>query len=183
MKKAFFPLLLCVLVLITPALASSQGVKKNEKPGILLVAFGSSEARAQASFKNIEAKTREAFPNTPVFWAYTSSVIRKKMADQGLDLDAPQTALSKMADQGFTRVVVQSLHTIGGSEYGELKRIVAGFDAMGVFRKIALGAPLLFTQADMERTVDAILKTIPRSRKAHEAVVLMGHGTHHPANA
>lgn len=33
------------------------------------------------------------------------------------------------------------------------------------------------------RTVDAILATIPKQRKKNEAVVLMGHGTHHPANA
>ena len=39
------------------------------------------------------------------------------------------------------------------------------------------------TQEDMQRIVDAILKTIPISRKKNEAVVLMGHGTPHPANA
>jgi sirohydrochlorin cobaltochelatase len=39
------------------------------------------------------------------------------------------------------------------------------------------------TQADMERIVDAILKTIPNSRKKSDAVVLMGHGSPHPANA
>ena len=35
----------------------------------------------------------------------------------------------------------------------------------------------------MARTVDAIMAMIPEKRKAKEAVVLMGHGTHHPANA
>ena len=35
----------------------------------------------------------------------------------------------------------------------------------------------------MQRTVQAILATIPKERQPDEAVVLMGHGTHHPANA
>ena len=188
MKSVFSPLvwqalrLILVLIWISPVWAG-HGPVKEPKQGILLVAFGSSQASAQVSFKHIEAKTRAAYPGVPVFWAYTSSTIRKKMADRGLILDAPQVALSRMADQGFTHVAVQSLHTIGGGDYGNLKRMVAGFESMGVFEAIALGDPLLFTQADMARAVDAIFSTLPKARKKDEAVVLMGHGTHHPANA
>jgi sirohydrochlorin cobaltochelatase len=54
---------------------------------------------------------------------------------------------------------------------------------MGRFQKIILGYPLMSAQEDMERTVAAILKTIPRERKKNEAVVLMGHGTPHASNA
>jgi sirohydrochlorin cobaltochelatase len=54
---------------------------------------------------------------------------------------------------------------------------------MGGFQRIVLGYPLLSTQEDMERVVDAILKTLPETRKKSEAVVMMGHGTHHPSNA
>jgi sirohydrochlorin cobaltochelatase len=39
------------------------------------------------------------------------------------------------------------------------------------------------TQGDMQRTVEAILSVIPQERQKDEAVVLMGHGTHHPSNA
>jgi sirohydrochlorin cobaltochelatase len=51
------------------------------------------------------------------------------------------------------------------------------------FERVTLGNPLLATQEDMERTVEAIFATIPAERKKDEAVVLMGHGTHHPSNA
>ncbi len=54
---------------------------------------------------------------------------------------------------------------------------------MGGFEKIILGYPLMATQQDMERTVDAVIGAIPKERNKDEAVVLMGHGTHHPANA
>jgi sirohydrochlorin cobaltochelatase len=163
--------------------AGTHGHKAPKKVGILLVAFGSSEASAQVSFENIDKRARAAYPGIPIRWAYTSHVIRKKLAKQGKHLDSPEVALAKMQDEGFTHVAVQSLHTIGGSEYHDLRRTVGAFKMMGEFQRIILGYPLLATQEDMQRTVNAILKSIPSDRRKTEAVVLMGHGTHHPSNA
>ena len=151
--------------------------------GILLVAFGSSQPGAQVSFDNIENTTKAAYPDIPVRWAYTSHIIRKKLAERGKHLDSPEVALAKMQDEGFTHVAVQSLHTIAGAEYHDLRRTVGAFKAMDGFQRILLGYPLLATQQDMELAVAAILKTLPKHRKKGDAVVLMGHGTHHPANA
>lgn len=181
-------LISCLTILLTiglalPALAGEHGQTAPKKVGILLVAFGSSKTRAQVSFDNIDEKVKSTYPGIPVRWAYTSAIIRKKLARQGKHLDSPEVALAKMQDEGFTHVAVQSLHTIGGSEYHELRRTVEAFKFMGGFQRILLGYPLLATQQDMQRTVDAILKTIPAERQKSEAVVLMGHGTHHPANA
>jgi sirohydrochlorin cobaltochelatase len=163
--------------------SGGHGSKGPKKVGILLVAFGSSEESAQISFENIDKKTKEAYPDIPVRWAYTSVIIRDKLAKQGKYLDSPEVALAKMQDEKFTHVAVQSLHTIGGSEYHDVRRTVGAFKLMGGFQKIILGYPLLSTQEDMQRAVDAILGIIPKERKMDEAVVLMGHGTHHPANA
>lgn len=163
--------------------AGGHGHNAPKKVGILLVAFGSSQASAQVSFENIDKKTKAAYPAIPVRWAYTSHIIRKKLAKQGRYLDSPEVALAKMQDEGFTHVAVQSLHTIGGEEYHDLRRTVGAFKAMGGFQRIILGYPLLATQDDMQRTVKAILETIPRDRRKGDAVVLMGHGTHHPSNA
>jgi sirohydrochlorin cobaltochelatase len=92
-------------------------------------------------------------------------------------------ALARMADERFTHVAVQSLHTIAGSEYHDLTRVVGAFKSMGEFDKLILGHPLLATQAAMEKAVDALFDMIPAERKQQDAVVFMGHGTHHPANA
>jgi sirohydrochlorin cobaltochelatase len=165
------------------AAASPHGKETEQKIGILLVAFGSSEESAQVSFDNIDKKVKAAYPDIPVKWAFTSHIIRKKLAAQGKQLDSPEVALAKMADEGFTHVAVQSLHTIAGAEYHDLRKVVGAFQMMGNFASIILGYPLLATQEDMGRVVDAILATIPAERTAGEAVVLMGHGTHHPANA
>jgi sirohydrochlorin cobaltochelatase len=174
----FISFCLCVVVL-----ARDHGQKAPKKVGILLVAFGSSQPDAQVSFENIDKNTRATFPGIPVHWAYTSHIIRKKLAKQGTHLDSPEVALAKMQDEGFTHVAVQSLHTIGGAEYHDLRRTVGAFKAMGGFQRIILGYPLLATQEDMQLAVAAILKTIPKDRKKDDAVVLMGHGTHHPSNA
>ena len=98
-------------------------------------------------------------------------------------LDSPEVALAKMRDEKFTHVAVLSLHTIAGEEYHDLRRTVGAFNMMGVFQRVVLGYPLLSTQEDMERVVDAITTTLPKERKKSDAVVLMGHGTHHPSNA
>jgi sirohydrochlorin cobaltochelatase len=79
---------------------------------------------------------------------------------------------------------VQSLHTIGGAEFHDLMSIVNGFESMsGGFQKIFLGYPLLASSQDLEAARDAMLDNIPEERAADEAVLFMGHGTHHPSNA
>ena len=187
MKKKI--LISAIAIFLTIILSSTawagggHGHKASKKVGILLVAFGSSKASAQVYFENIDKKTKAAYPEIPIRWAYTSHIIRKKLAKQGKHLDSAAVALAEMQDEGFTHVAVQSLHTIGGAEYHDLRRTVSAFKMMGEFQRIILGYPLLATQEDMRQAVAAILANVPQERNKNEAVVLMGHGTHHPANA
>jgi len=172
------------LLLTVSALAGGHGQQREMKKGILLVAFGTSIPSAQVSFQNIEKRVKAAYPDIPVRWAYTSKIIRTKLAKTGQHLDSPETALAKMMDEGFTHVAVQSLHTIAGEEFHDLQRNVRAFAGMaGGFDKIQVGPPLLGTQQDLERVVAAMIRNIPKERKKSEAVVLMGHGTPHPSNA
>jgi sirohydrochlorin cobaltochelatase len=186
MKNKYMILVMAIVAsicLCTNVWAGGHGDKAPKKVGILLVAFGSSEPSAQVSFENIDKKVKSAYPDLPVRWAYTSIIIRNKLAKQGKHLDSPEVALARMMDEGFTHVAVQSLHTIGGEEYHDLRRTVGAFEMMGGFKRIVLGYPLLATQEDMQDAVDAILTTLPKDRQKDDAVVLMGHGTHHPSNA
>ena len=173
------------LLMVSMAVAGGHGEKRPVKKGILLVAFGSSMPEAQVSFANIDAKVKAAFPGIAVRWAYTSSIIRQKMArEEGKQLDSVAMALAKMVDEEFTHVGVQSLHTIAGEEFHDVLRDVHAFGKMaGGFDQILVGYPLLGTQADLERVVEATVADIPADRKKEDAVVLMGHGTPHPANA
>ncbi|MDY7001737.1 MAG: sirohydrochlorin cobaltochelatase [Thermodesulfobacteriota bacterium] len=178
----FVSLFLSVFVLAAAALAG-HGQTRPMKQGILLVAFGTSEKSAQVSFANIEKKVRAAYPKVPVRWAFTSHIIRKKLAKQGQILDSVPTALSKMMDAGITHVGVQSLHSIPGEEYEELKGSVRAFkDMPNGFSRILLGRPLMSLDQDIQKAVAVTLKVIPKAREKSEAVVLMGHGTHHAGN-
>jgi len=177
-------LVLGLLLVSVNAHAGHHGKSCDRRDGILLVAFGSSLPAAQVAFDNIDRQVKAAFKDVPVRWAYTSHMIRKKLAKQGEQLDSVAMALAKMMDEGFTHVAVQSLHTIRGEEYDNLVGTVRAFRHMpeGI-RRITVGAPLLSSQADLELVTAAALANIPAARKQEDAVVLMGHGSHHPANA
>jgi len=182
MKKMIYAAVVLAMVLCA-ANAYAHKEAREMKKGILLVAFGTSEASAKVSFQHIEAKVKKAFPGVDVRWAYSSHIIRHKLAGQGDIILSPAQALAKMMDEGYTHVAVQSLHTIPGEEYHELAMTVNGFKAMpGGFARLILGFPLLGAQDTVAKAVDAIFATLPKARKANDAVVLMGHGTHHPGN-
>jgi sirohydrochlorin cobaltochelatase len=185
LKRHLFCLVLVSVLSSVSVYAGQPSDTCTRKQGILLVAFGSSMPAAQVSFENIDRKVKAAFQDVPVRWAYTSHIIRRKIAaQQGRQLDSVAMALAKMMDEGFTHVAVQSLHTIRGAEFDNLAATVRAFGHMpeGI-RRITIGAPLLSTQTDLEKVSKAIIANIPEDRKKKAAVVLMGHGTHHPANA
>ncbi len=177
------PIILIVTLLATPATAGKHGRKHTMKKGILLVTFGSTRPEAQVAFRNIEKMVKAAYPGIAARWAYTSEMVRKKLAKGGVYLDSPEVALAKMMDEGFTHVAVQSLHTIAGKEFHDLVKNTRAFAQMkGGFESVLVGYPLLGKGEDLPRVVDAIIKIIPNDRKKHEAVVLMGHGSSHSSS-
>ncbi len=180
---------ICCMICLNPLVfAGEHGMDahtkaKEKKAGILLVTFGTSIPEAQKAFGVIQKRVKGQFPDTPVRWAYTSHIIREKLEEQGKELDSPVMALAKMRDEGFTHIAVQSLHMIGGFEYHDVLNDVHAFRGTTGFKSVYAGYPLLGSPHDLDRVVDATLDIIPDKRKKSEAVVLMGHGTHHPANA
>ncbi len=158
-----------------------------------MAAFGSSNPLAQQTLSGFEARVREAFPGLPVRWAFTSGVIRKRLAGEGKKTDSVLKALQKMRFERFTRVVVQSLHIIPGHEFHDLLEHVQSMEtpsaeelgamAPPVFERMSVGAPLLHENQDLERAAEAVIRHLPPDRLPSEAVVLMGHGTWHDGDA
>ena len=175
-------LLLFLQFLCGTSTAGHDG-KRAEKIGILLVAFGTTVPEARASLDNIDARTKARFPDIDVRWAYSSRIVREKLASRGLNFDSPAMALARMMDDGFTHVAVQSLQTIPGEEFHGLQRTVEAFSGLPKgMEKVTLGLPLLAEPADVEACAKAVVASLPPDRKKDEAVILMGHGTRHPAN-
>ena len=180
--KAIVPLVLVSLVLPTSPIYA-HGEKGPMKKGILLVAFGSTVPEAQVSFENIDRSVKKAFPGVEVEWAYTSRIIITKMAKEGKHLVTPVEALARMMREKFTHVAVQALHVIPGEEFHGLVENVRRFEGMSKgIEKVSVGYPLLATSEDLQRVAEAMLKVVPPERKKKDAVVFMGHGTHHPAD-
>ncbi|SMC17368.1 anaerobic cobaltochelatase [Desulfacinum hydrothermale DSM 13146] len=162
-----------------------HGKARHQKQAILMVAFGTSVPQAQKAFQIVDERVKEAFPGVEVRWAYTSGVIRKKLAARGTSIDSPEMALARLMDDGFTQVAVCSLHTIPGEEFHELYGNVRLFAQMaGGFDRVSVARPLLSSYEDMTRGVTALLDQVPADRKPADAVIFMGHGSgHHPADA
>ena len=164
--------------------ANAHGDKKADKKGILLVAFGTTVPGADSAYKNIEKKAREAFPGVEVRMAYSSRIVRHKLAaEKKLKLDSPAEALANMMDDDFTHVAVQSLQTIPGAEFHDILATARAFSGMPKgMKQVEVGFPLMATSGDVAKAAEGLLTTIPKARKSDEAVVLVGHGTHHPAD-
>ncbi|MBS0013671.1 MAG: sirohydrochlorin cobaltochelatase [Desulfobacterales bacterium] len=187
MKKMLLKPAIILFAIIFSAAAAAQagsGQPGDGKTGILLVTFGTTFPEARAAFDNVEAKIKDAFPDATVNWAYTSEMIRDKMARQGKKVHSPRQAIEEMAGQGVTKIFVQSLHTIAGYEYHDLVKTVRKFQHNpGKVEEITITGPLLAGPEDMAKAARAIRDTLPQARTSDEAVVLLGHGTHHPSNA
>ena len=172
-----------VFLVLSVEFSHGHGERMSEKKGILLVAFGTTVPEAQISFENIERSVKKTFPGIPVRWGYTSRTIIRKMGEKGIQLATPEEALSSMMRENFTHVAVQSLHVMPGAEFHGLVKNVQRFAGMSKgLKKVIVGDPLMTTSEDVQRVAENFLKIIPPERRKTDAVVFMGHGTHHPAN-
>ena len=186
--------LLCVFVLmlllaIPTAALAAHGGEQPDKAGILVVAFGTSMPEARGAIDNLVNAAKSAFPETEVRLAFTSNIIRRKLArEQNENVPTPVQALGQMNDEGFTHVYVMPTHIIPGEEYDDLQGVVDAFASLKGkygFRKIALGKPFLFGVKDCDRMARVLTTRFADQLKDKgAAIVLMGHGTpEHIANA
>ena len=149
---------------------------------LLVVSFGTSYPHALE--QDIEATERAiaaALPDRDCFRAFTSGMILRKLARRdGVEIDDVPAALARIADQGYTDVVIQPTHIMNGEEYDKLRAQAAPWgEKLG---RLSIGAPLLTAVEDYQAAAEALMAQFDPPAP-HEALVLMGHGTGHFANA
>lgn len=156
----------------------------SEKQAILLVAFGTTVSTAAEAYARFESSAKERFPEAEVRWAYTSSIVRRKLAERGDRKDSVEDALESLAYDGYRKIAVQSLHIIAGAEYHKMLREISVFRHKPVAQNamVTIGKPLLAGYADAERVAKAMIAGAPSARKHNEALVFMGHGSEHHAS-
>ncbi len=188
MKRALsFGLILVLIISLigcsSPATdnASSGGGDVNKK-AILLVSFGTSyndtrEVTLDAAFEDFKAK----FSGYDVYRAFTAQIIIDKLKDRdGLEVMNVPEAFEMLKKEGYGTVYVQSLHVMNGAEYHDI--IKAAIPYGNAFKDLKFGWAMLTTHEDYAEAAEALATTFPET-KEDEAIVLMGHGTHHHANA
>lgn len=151
------------------------------KQAILAVSFGTTYPDTlEKTIAATEAALAEAYPGWPVYRAFTSGMIIKKLQSRdGVQIDNVAQAMARLEREGYTQVAVQSTHVMHGEEY---EKMLAQLEPYKLTMEIAVGAPLLHAQSDYEAVADALLSWLPLPGDG-EALVLMGHGTAHFANS
>lgn len=183
----------------TPALlqAAQIGVRTYENPAmkdaenkdaILVLSFGTTYAENRAAtIEQTVADIQAAHPGTKVVTAFTSHIIIDRIkANEGLTIPTPEQALEQLKKEGYTRVAVTTLNVIPGMEY-DYNAILFNM-YKNDFKKMTLGTPLLYWMGqenqrdDVAQFVQAIATQFPKLG-ADDAVLVLAHGTPHPANA
>ena len=150
------------------------------KQGILLAAFGAGGRQSESALQLFDAEVRSRFSGLAVRWAFTSLLMRERLALERKKTDSIRKALEKMAFERYSHVAVQPLQCVPGREYGE---VVEEARVLSRERNIVVrvGTPLLHSDDDVAAAAEALLRHLPAERNEHEAVVWVGHGARHPA--
>lgn len=143
-----------------------------KRKALLVVSFGTTYADTrERTIGAIEGKLAERFPDRDVVRAWTSGFIIKKIAKtEGLAIDTPEQALEKLAARGVTDLIIQPTHLADGYENQRMLQIIRSY--AGRFERLAVGRPLLSTEADRRQ----VARFIERIRPG-KALLLMGHGS------
>lgn len=183
----------------TPALrnAAEIGVRVSEnaamkdlenKDAIVVMSFGTTYTDSRkATIEKTVADIQAAHPDTKVVLAFTSHIIIERIQQkEGIKIPTPEEALTQLKADGYTRIALASLDVIPGMEYSYDRAI---FDIYkNQFKKMTLGTSLIYWMGqekqrdDVTDSLNAIKTEFPKIGK-HDAILLMDHGTPHPANA
>ena len=178
-----------------------------EKPGIVLAPYGSLYPHALATYEQIRQAYEREFPGSRVQLAFTSRLMIKRLSEkEGICIPSPLAALAELHEMGCHSVVIQSLQIVPGEEFHELAKLVRALGISGKlgFYGMEIGLPLLSSLEDCQKVssvLPAIWKHLAQmaTREAggtlnggpgenftdqeKEAVLLVGHGTGHPADS
>lgn len=164
--------------------ACSSGSETAEvKPVILVVSFGTSfnESR-HITIGAIEDTIRERFNGYDVRRAFTAQIIIDKLKERdGITIDNVEEALDRCVADKVQTLIVQPTHLMAGFEYTDIA------DTLETYKdripNIVFGEPLLSSDDDYERAIQAVVDATERYDDGETAICLMGHGTEADSNS
>ncbi|MGN1345888.1 MAG: sirohydrochlorin cobaltochelatase [Eubacteriales bacterium] len=148
------------------------------KKAILVASYGTaSETALAASAGALEREFAQAFPDFEVRRAFTGKRLVELLRQRGIPARTAAEELEQLAADGYEEVLVQPTHLLAGEEYDGLCASAEEFQPC--FSSLKVGVPLLNHTDDL-RAVCGFLAG--QYGGETDAVVLMGHGSAHPAN-
>ena len=179
MKKVLSLALTLMMLLGCMAVASAE----EAKPVILVVSFGTSyNDNRELTIGAIEADIQAAYPDWEVRRAFTAQTIIDILAERdGIQTDNVTQAMERLVADGVKKVVLQPTHLMHGYEYDDVMAEIAPY--VDQFDSFAIGEPLLSSLEDYDAVIDALLAENENVGSEDVALVYMGHGTEHFANA
>lgn len=149
--------------------------------GLLVVSFGTTyKETREKTIDAIEESLQAAFPEYKMYRAFTSKIIKRNLENEGFIIYDVKEALEQMIKDGITgELLVQPTHIINGIEFDMMCDDVEEFHDQ--FESIRYGTPLLTHYTDYKEVAHLICEAFPVEKD--EALVLMGHGSEHHANA
>ena len=186
MKVLIFALLMIASLALNACQSTNvNDAVKNEdtnKKALLVISFGTSYADTREKTIDVSEKAlAAAFPDYDQKRAFTSQIIIDKLKKRdGIEIDNVTEAIEKIYVEGYGEVLIQPLHVINGAEYDDLVAELAPYAEK--FAKFSIGHPILTSYDDYVAVVETVSAKMPELSE-NEAVVFMGHGTHHDANS
>ena len=154
-----------------------------QKPVLLAVSFGTSYNETRAlTIDAVEATLQNAYPAYEVRRAFTSQIVIDILEERdGHEIDNVEEAMERLLSDGVKEVVVQPTHVMSGFEYDDVVKEVSEYE--GKFDTLKISNPICVDDADYDAMVKVLVEETAAYNAESTAVVFMGHGTHHEANA
>ena len=152
------------------------------KKAIMSISFGTKDPEIHArNIDVLETDYRSAHPDCSLYRVITSDAVIEAYKQDGDPVYAVREAMARMVLDGVTHLYAQPAYLLDGQEYRELWNMIYSHKAD--FIEVRCGTPLLYNHADIEAVVQALMQEDYADLAEDEAVVFIGHGSHHTSNA
>ncbi|MDR2630475.1 MAG: sirohydrochlorin cobaltochelatase [Spirochaetaceae bacterium] len=181
--KILTALVLSLSLIVLSSCSSVKPATGDQKPVLLVVSFGTSYNESRANtIEAIEKTLAAAYPGYEQRRAFTSQIIIDKLKKRdGLKIDNVTDAMKRLRSDGVKQVVVQPTHVMSGKEYDDVIAAIKPFEKY--FDSIKYSLPMLISDEDYTELITVITEETKQYADDNTAVVFMGHGTEHEANA
>lgn len=168
----------------TPASVADSSVPDDAAADkvLLAISFGTSyDDSREKTIGAVEKALQAAFPDYEVRRAFTSHIIKDVLADKGIEVDDVAEAMERLVADGVKEVIIQPTHVMNGFEYDDVIAEITPYAEK--FDSFKVGEPLLISDEDYTEVAEALVAENASYEAEGTALVFMGHGTEHEANA